>query len=149
MNITRRQALHLSAGAAVAAAFAPGFVHASADEAAVLIREFTGNAQPAEGRIVLNAPDVADNGNAVAISFTVDSTMEGDDRVESVLVVADGNPRPHVARFHFTELSGLAAASTRIRLAQSQTVTAIAKMVDGSLFIDRTEIEVTVGGCTG
>ena len=148
MNITRRQVLLFSAGAAVVS-LVPGLAYASADEAAELIREFTGGVEPAKGRIVLSAPEVAENGNAVAISFTVDSTMDGQDLVESVLIVAAGNPRPHVAQFHFTELSGLAAASTRIRLAGSQTVTAVAKMADGSLFIDRTDIQVTVGGCTG
>ncbi len=147
MNVNRRQVFILAAG--VATAVASGYAHASADEAAALIGQFTGGAEPAEGRIVLSAPEVAENGNAVAISFAVDSTMEGADLVESVLVVADGNPRPHVAQFHFTELSGLAAASTRIRLAQSQTITAVAKMADGSLFINRTEVQVTVGGCTG
>lgn len=151
MNITRRQTLMLSAGAAAAFAAAglPTFAHASADEAAALIAEFIGGAEAQAGRIVLTAPESADNGNSVAIMVEIESAMSGSDLVESVLIVADGNPRPHVAKFHFTELSGVAFASTRVRLAQSQTVTAVAKMADGSFFIDRREIQVLVGGCTG
>ena len=151
MTITRRQALTLSAGAAAAflSGGLAGLAHAGADEAEALLDAFTGGVAPEPGRIALTAPEVAENGNAVSIAFSVDSAMEGDDRVETVLVVADGNPRPDVARFHFTELSGAAAASTRIRLAQSQTVTAVAKMADGSFFVDRRQIQVTVGGCTG
>lgn len=151
MTITRRHMLALSAGAAAAFGVggAAGFAHASAGEAQALLDEFTGSVAPASGRIALTAPDVAENGNAVPISFSVDSAMDGEDRVETVLIVADGNPRPHVARFHFTELSGAAAATTRIRLARSQTVTAVAKMADGSFFLDSRKIQVTVGGCTG
>lgn len=148
MTITRRDMLVLSAGAAAAMAL-PLHAFAGGEEAAAAIAEFTGGAEPQAGRVALSAPEVAENGNAVSITVSVDSAMEGDDLVEAVLVVADGNPLPDVARFHFTALSGAAAATTRIRLARSQTVTAIARMADGSFHIDRAEISVTVGGCTG
>jgi sulfur-oxidizing protein SoxY len=151
MDISRRQVLKLSASAAVlfAASGYAGLAHASAEEAAALISEFTNGTEPSAGRITLTLPETAENGNSVALSVQVESAMEGDDLVESVIIVADGNPRPHVAQFHFTELSGIAAATTRIRLAQSQSITAIAKMRDGSLYIDRREVQVLVGGCTG
>ena len=148
MRLTRRQAIVLSAGVA-AVVLGRLHAHAGEAEAEALLAEFTGGAEPQPGRITLDLPEVADNGNAVPLSFRVDSAMEGDDRVEAVLVVADGNPRPDVALFHFSEMSGVAAATTRIRLARSQTVTAVAKMADGSLFADRRQITVTVGGCTG
>lgn len=148
MTLTRRQAIVLSAGVA-AVVFGRLHAHAAEAEAEALLAEFTGGVEPQAGRITLDLPEMADNGNAVPVSFHVDSAMEGDDRVEAVLVVSDGNPRPDVALFHFSALSGTPAATTRIRLAGSQTVTAVAKMADGSCFADRREISVTVGGCTG
>jgi sulfur-oxidizing protein SoxY len=148
MTMTRRQALVVTLGIS-AAAMARMPAYASTEEAEAVVSAFTGGAEPQAGRIVLTVPDVADNGNAVPVSFEVESTMEDDDLVESVIIVADGNPRPEVATFHFTGLSAAAAATTRIRLAQSQTLTAVAKMADGSFIVDRRDISVTVGGCTG
>lgn len=149
MTITRRQTLALPAGAAAVLLAGRLPAAAAADEARALLMEFTGGIVPQPGRIALSAPDIAENGNAVQISFSVDSAMAGDDRVESVLIVADGNPRPGVARFHFSQMSAAAAATTRIRLAQSQTLTAVARMSDGSFFADSRQVTVTVGGCTG
>lgn len=148
MTITRRQILVLSL-AASAATIAGLPAYASEDEAQTLIEAFTGGVKPQQGRISLTLPEVAENGNTVPLSFAVESAMDGDDLVESVLIVADGNPRPDVATFHFSALSASAAATTRIRLAQSQTLTAVAKMKDGSFFIDSADVSVTVGGCTG
>jgi sulfur-oxidizing protein SoxY len=75
--------------------------------------------------------------------------MTADDYVESVLILADGNPSPAVATFHFTALSGAADAKTRIRLAKTQNVIAVAKMSNGSTFMDKKEVKVTIGGCGG
>ena len=79
----------------------------------------------------------------------VDSTMTDSDMVDSVLILADGNPRPEVATFHFTALSGAASATTRMRLAKTQNVYAVAKMADGSVHMDKKEVKVTIGGCGG
>jgi sulfur-oxidizing protein SoxY len=65
------------------------------------------------------------------------------------MILADGNPRPEVATFHFTALSGTAAATTRMRLAKTQNVIALAKMADGSVYMDKKEVKVTIGGCGG
>lgn len=83
------------------------------------------------------------------VGVSVDSPMTADSFVESVLILADGNPNPAVATFHFTAMSGVAEAKTRIRLAKTQNVIAVAKMNDGSTFIDRKEVKVTIGGCGG
>jgi sulfur-oxidizing protein SoxY len=64
-------------------------------------------------------------------------------------VLAQGNPNAGVATFHFTPMSGRAEATTRIRLARTQNVTAVAKMSDGSYFTDTKEVKVTIGGCGG
>ena len=97
----------------------------------------------------LNAPEIAENGNTVPISVSVESAMSGDDLVESVMLVADGNPNPAVATFHFTEMSGKAEATTRMRLAKTQNVIAVARMKDGSVFSDTKLVKVTIGGCGG
>ena len=111
--------------------------------------DFTGGVAPGEGKITLTAPEIAENGNTVPVSVSVESAMEGDDLVESVILFADGNPNPAVATFHFTAMSGAALATTRMRLAKTQNVVAVAKMKDGSFFIDRKEVKVTIGGCGG
>ncbi len=123
--------------------------YASAEDAMKKIGEFAGGAAPTEGRISLKAPEIAENGNTVPISFEVDSPMTEDDFVESVMIVAEGNPLPGVATFHFSSASGTCRASTRMRLAKTQRVVAIAKMNDGSVFTDARDIKVTIGGCGG
>ena len=82
----------------------------------------------------LDLPEIAENGNTVPMTVTVESPMTEQSYVKEVLVVGDGNPRGGMATFHFTPASGVAEANTRIRLAATQTVTAIARMNDGSLF---------------
>lgn len=113
------------------------------------IKEFTGGAATTEGKLTLTTPEIAENGNTVPIEVEVDSAMTDDDRVEAIMVVADGNPNPEVVTFNFTTLSGVAAAKTRIRLAQTQNVVAVAKMGDGSFQIASNQVKVTIGGCGG
>ena len=151
MKLTRRHVLGLTVGAA-AFAVAGGRITpalASVEDTEKAIMDFTGGVAPGEGKITLTAPEIAENGNTVPVSVNVDSAMEGDDLVESVILFADGNPNPAVATFHFTEMSGAALATTRMRLAKTQNVVAVAKMKDGSFFIDRKEVKVTIGGCGG
>jgi len=147
MQVTRRQALGLSAGAAAFMAFAPAF----ADEAATdkMLMEFTGGKSPGSGKIDLKAPEIAENGNTVPITVSVESDMTEGSYVESVTLLADGNPNPAVATFHFTPMSGEASATTRMRLAKTQNVIAVAKMNDGSVFMDKKQVKVTIGGCGG
>ncbi len=151
MKMNRRQALVLSAGALVSVAIGlrPGLALADAEATQKLIMEFTGGAEPAAGKITLTAPEIAENGNTVPITVSVESAMTEGDMVDSVIIVAEGNPNPDVATFHFTSLSGSATASTRMRLAKTQNVIAVAKMADGSVFIDKREVKVTIGGCGG
>ena len=73
--------------------------------------------------------------------------MTDDDYVEAVMIVAEENPNPEVITFHFTPQSGVAYASTRMRLAKTQKVIAVAKTSNGSVFIDTRHIEVVIGGC--
>ena len=151
MKLNRRQVFALSAGAAVVAVAGIHAIpaHASAEDTEKRIMEFTGGKTPEGGKLTLTAPEIAENGNTVPISVNVESAMAGDDMVESVIILAEGNPNPEVATFNFTAMSGTAAATTRMRLAKTQNVIAVAKMADGSVFMDKKEVKVTIGGCGG
>jgi len=85
----------------------------------------------------------------VPVSVTVDSPMTEQAYVKRVLVVADGNPRAGVATFHFSPASGVAEANTRIRLAATQNIMAVAEMSDGSFHTTSKQVKVTIGGCGG
>lgn len=147
-TFSRRQALALGAGAAAAMALPAGPALAANDAEAV-IKAFAGGKTPEKGRIKLDLPEIAENGNTVPMTVTVESPMTKDSHVTEVLILADGNPRPGVATFRFSPLSGVAEANTRIRLAETQNVIAVAKMNDGSVFTASKEVKVTIGGCGG
>ena len=149
-TISRRQVLAIAAGAVAAAAAGgvPGGAWA-ANDSQELIKKFTGGKAPAKGRVKLDLPEITENGNAVPMTVSVESPMTKDNYVSDVLVVSEANPRGGVATFHFTPASGVAEANTRIRLAETQNVVAIAKMNDGSLFMDTKQVKVTIGGCGG
>ena len=138
MSITRRDTLALGLGAA-ALTILPFRVSASADDA---IAAFTGGADMADGGGDLTAPEIAENGNTVPVSVSAEGAT-------SIMVLATGNPTPGVATFNFGELAGSTAASTRIRLAGTQDVVAIAKMADGSFARASKTVKVTIGGCGG
>ena len=132
MNISRRHVLSLSAGAAAigASGILPGMAWANTEEWQKAVAEF-GGSDIQSGRITLTAPEIAENGNNVPLSVSVDSPMSADDYVESIKLFADGNPVPSVATFHFTPMSGQAVATTRVRLAKTQNIIAVDKMSNG------------------
>ncbi len=138
MNLNRREALVLAIGAAAVAAI-PLPALAKVEDA---VAAFTGGAAVGEGGITLTAPEIAENGNTVPISVDAPGAAE-------ILVLAAGNPTPGVCRASFGESAGAHMFSTRIRLAGTQDVIAIAKMADGSFVRTQREIKVTIGGCGG
>ena len=111
------------------------------------IRDFVGEAQVRSGRIKLDLPPLVENGNAVPLMVSVESPMTAEDHVKAIAVFNQKNPQPNVAIFHLGSRSGRAAVSTRIRLADSQTVTAIAQMNDGSFWSDSVDVVVTLAAC--
>lgn len=149
LTVNRRQALTIGAGTFAAAALGWSALPALAETNGFeeVIRQFTGGQTPAEGRVNLDLPQIADDGNSVPMTIAVDSPMTEESHVTDVLVVAEANPRPGVATFHFSPASGVAEVSTRIRMAQTENIIAVAKMNDGSVFIARKAVTVTVGGC--
>jgi sulfur-oxidizing protein SoxY len=147
-NFSRRQALALGAGAVGAIAFGAPQALAKNDSEEI-IKKFTGGKAPVQGKIKLDLPEIAENGNTVPMTVTVESPMTEQSHVTDVLVLASENPRSGVANFHFTPASGVAEANTRIRLASTQDVIAVAKMNDGSFFMASKQVKVTIGGCGG
>ena len=146
----RRQTLALGAGAMSVAMLGvpigPALAKNDADEA---IKKFTGGKIPVQGKVKLDLPEIAENGNTVPMTVSVESPMTEQSHVTDVLIVADENPRSGVVTFHFSPASGVAEANTRVRLAATQNVIAVAKMNDGSFFMASKQVKVTIGGCGG
>jgi sulfur-oxidizing protein SoxY len=132
-----------------AAALAPRLAVADAAGVEAELKKLYGDKKPADGKIKLDLPQIAENGLVVPIAVEVESAMTAADHVKSVHVFADGNPLPGIASFHFTPECGKAAASTRMRLAQTQNILCVAEMSDGKLFMAKAEVKVTIGGCGG
>ena len=132
-QISRRTALALGAAGATLSVLGWGRDAAATPEAATAdIAKCTGGKAATDGKISIELPEIAENGNTVPLSISVDAPMTADDHVTDVLVVAEGNPNPGVATFHFTPLSGKAEASTRIRLATTQNIVVTAKTSKGA-----------------
>jgi sulfur-oxidizing protein SoxY len=131
------------------AALAVGRAQATPREAADAIAAFTGGRPTAPGKIAIDLPEIAENGNTVPLSVTVDSPMTADDHVSDILVVAQENPRPRIVTFHLTPTCARADVATRIRLAATQDVTVVAKTSKGEFFAAKRAVKVTVGGCGG
>jgi sulfur-oxidizing protein SoxY len=148
LTFNRREALALAAGAAgsIALGAPQALAKNDADE---VIKAFTGGKTPTEGKVKLDLPEIAENGNTVPMTVTVDSPMTEQSHVTDVLIVANENPRSGVATFHFSPASGVAEANTRIRLAATQDVIAVARMNDGSFYMASKQVKVTIGGCGG
>lgn len=139
--LTRRQTIALGAGAAAAAVLPlPAWAESNGFEE--VIAKFTGGAGIKDGGVEIGAPEIAENGNTVPVEVSAEGAS-------AIILVATGNPRPEVATFHFGKLSAGSAASTRIRLAQTQNLVAVAKMSDGSFVKGARTVKVTIGGCGG
>lgn len=140
MDFNRRETLALGLGAAAIMALPVRFAAAATGEE--MIAAFTGGAAVTEGGVTVTAPEIAENGNTVPIAVSSENAV-------SIMVLAMGNPTPGVATFNFGEGAGAHSASTRVRLAGTQDVVAIAKMADGSFGRASATVKVTIGGCGG
>jgi sulfur-oxidizing protein SoxY len=133
----------------IVATMLPNLAMADAASAAAAVKKAAGGKTPASGKITLELPQIAENGNTVPIGFEVESPMTDSNYVKTVHIFADKNPNPQVAVLHFTAGSGRAKASTRMRMAKTQNVIAVAEMSDGSVYMAKSEVKVTIGGCGG
>lgn len=146
---SRRETMGIGLAAMLAAVLAPRLVMASEDAVAAELKKLYGDTSMAEGKVKLDLPEIAENGLVVPLNIDVDSPMTETDYVKAVHVFADGNPLPQVVTYKFTPQSGKAAASVRMRLAQTQNVIAVAEMSNGALYTTKAQVKVTIGGCGG
>jgi sulfur-oxidizing protein SoxY len=128
--------------------FSPSLVFAKQEDADEAIKKITGGAAIKDGRVTLVIPPLVENGNLVVLNVRVDSPMTADNYVKAIHVVAEGNPYPNIFAAYFTPRSGTANLTTRVRLADSQRVWAIAQMSDGSFWRGSAETLVTLSACT-
>lgn len=132
---------------ASAGALLPAGAAAKPDEVAALVQAITGGAAPRRGRVRLDVPELVENGNAVGMTVALGEDVPPGAVLTDIHVFADGNPRPGVAHFRFGPLAGVPKVATRIRLATSQTVTAVAVFADGSCWQDTVSVLVTLSAC--
>lgn len=111
------------------------------------ILAFTGGAPIEDGRVALDIPPLVENGNAVGVTVAVDSPMTAADHVRRIALFNEKNPQADVAVFHLGPRSGRARVATRIRLATSQTLAAVAEMSDGTYWSSKASIIVTLAAC--
>ena len=146
---SRRRVLAVGALGAMVAALAPRLALAKPEDVTAAIKKLYGDKAITAGKVKLEMPQIAENGNVVPMTVTVDSPMTDADYVKAVHVFAEGNPLPSVASFYFTPASGKAVCATRIRMATTQNVVAVAETSKGELLTGKTEVKVTIGGCGG
>ena len=151
MPTTRRQFLSL-AGGVTAAGTIPIVtlrpVEATPAMLTAAIRNVVGEAQLHTGRVKLDIPPLVENGNTVPMTVSVASPMTANDYVKSIHVFNEKNPQPNIGNFYLSPQAGRAQVSTRIRLADSQKVVAIANLSDGTFWSASVDVVVTLAACT-
>jgi sulfur-oxidizing protein SoxY len=146
LDVDRRTVI-AGVGALALTTFGVGTAYATDDEVATAVRAVTGGAPVTAARVKLTMPELAENGNAVALSVTVDSPMTAADHVKAIHIFAPENPLVTVAKFHLGPRSGRAKAATTVRLANSQTVLAVAETSDGRFWSGSAYVLVTLAAC--
>ena len=148
MIITRREALIAGGLAAAGAASLASPVAASTPgQMERAIRQVIGEADVRKGKVTLDLPPLVENGNTVPLTVIVDSPMTKADHVKAIHVFNEKNPQPNVVSMQLGPRAGKAHVSTRVRLAGTQTLTAIAEMSDGTYWSDSQEVIVTLAAC--
>ena len=150
-NSSRRQFLGLACSAAVMGTVPIVTLRPSEATPAMLasaIKNVVGAAVVQTGRVKIDVPPLVENGNTVPMTVSVTSPMTPDDYVKSIHVFNEKNPQPNIGNFYLSPASGRAQVSTRIRLADSQKVVAIAQLSDGSFWQTSIDVVVTLAACT-
>ena len=151
LQATRRRFLIDTAALAGAAGIwlplATGPASATPASMRAAIRKVAGEAPVTKGRLKIDLPPLIENGNAVSLTVAVESPMTVEDHVKAIHVFTEKNPQPNVISVQLGPRTGRATFSSRIRLADSQKVIAIAQMSDGSFWSDEIEVIVTLAAC--
>jgi len=122
---------------------------ATPEEMQAAMARITGGANVRRGRVKLQLPPLVENGNSVEFSVIVDSPMTETDYVKAIHVFTEKNPQPYVINAYLGPRAGRARITTRTRLADSQTVHAVAELSDGSFWSDSVSVVVTLSACIG
>lgn len=147
-RIDRRRVLAGAAGTVLAVALRPAVAAQPRSETTEsAIRRFSGDNPIRPGRVSLDLPPLVDNGNTVPLSVSVESPMTEEDHVRRIGVFNEKNPQPNVVTLHLRPGAGRAQVSTRIRLADTQRITAIAEMSDGTYWSASADAIVTLAAC--
>jgi sulfur-oxidizing protein SoxY len=144
---TRRYMLALTASAA-ALPMLPAPTQAETADTVAAIRKFTGGTAFTPGKLKLDISPLVENGNSVSMSVIADHPMTEQSYVKRMAVFTEKNPQAEVAVFHLNPRSGTATVGCRIRLATTQTVTAVAELSDGRFWKDEVDVLVTIAACT-
>jgi sulfur-oxidizing protein SoxY len=144
---TRRTVLLGGLAGGLAATIRLEPAQATPEQLRVAIRNVVGEAPVRKGRVLLDVPPLVENGNTVSLVVAVDSPMTATDYVKAIHVFNEKNPQPNVIAVHLGPRAGRAKISTRFRLADSQTVTAIAEMSDGTFWSATADLIVTLAAC--
>ncbi len=145
--VTRRTVLVGLAGATASPTLLVRRAEATPETMKAAIHQVIGESPVRKGKVTLDIPPLVENGNTIAMSVSVDSPMTEKDHVKAIHVFNEKNPQPNIISVHLGPRAGKAAFSTRIRLADSQNVLAIAELSDGSLWSDTVEVIVTIAAC--
>lgn len=146
-RVVRRRMLLGAAGASAWIVLRPASSLAQTEDLAAAIRTYTGGVPAKEGRVRLDIAELIDNGNSVPVAVRVESPMTTANHVAAIAVFNEKNPQRDIVRFQLGPRAGKAAASTRIRLATSQKLVAIAKMNDGTCWSHTVDVIVTLAAC--
>jgi sulfur-oxidizing protein SoxY len=145
---SRRDFLSTSAGLMAVILVRTADAQTSDPTLATLMRDYAGNTAPRIGRVKIDIAPLVDNGNSVPITVSVESPMTSDNHVTGIGIFNEKNPQHDVAKFVLTPRNGIARVSTRIRLATSQKLVAIARMNDGTCWMQAVEVLVTLAACS-
>jgi sulfur-oxidizing protein SoxY len=145
---TRRQFLGLAGGAAALPLVTLRPAEATPATLAAAMLAVTGASPVRTGKVKLDLPPLVENGNTVPMTVSIASPMTSDDYVKSIHVFNEKNPQPNIGNFYLGPHAGRAQISTRIRLADSQKVVAIARLSDDSFWSVSVEVVVTLAACT-
>jgi sulfur-oxidizing protein SoxY len=125
----------------------PFAAEAMPEALAAAIREVTGGAEPRAGKVTLDIPPIVENGNTVPTTVSVESPMTAHDYVRAIHVFNEKNPQPHVFSAWLSPGNGRAAVGTRIKLADSQKIVAVAETSTGEFWSASAEVIVTIAAC--
>jgi sulfur-oxidizing protein SoxY len=148
-SVDRRGVLAGVAGTALAVALRPAAAATQprTETTESAIRRFAGDNPIRPGRVTLDLPPLVENGNTVPLAVHVESPMTADDHVRRIAVFNEKNPQPNVVTAHLRPGAGRAQIATRIRLADTQRITAIAEMSDGTYWSASADAIVTLAAC--